>query len=223
MQIVLKCIWNADIDEESQNDHRNTTDHVGIDERNSEADLSEKGRKFLRPGETDAFVVPDLPSQLSAIDADTTLTENEKVEKRKQYQVEFDEKTEIIHNISQLLRAYCLFQKDVQYMVQDNKVIIVDEFTGRPQPGRRFSEGLHQALEAKEGVTIERETQTLASITIQNYFRMYEKLAGMTGTAETEANEFKSIYNLDVAVIPTNKPCQRVDDNDPVYKTQKAK
>ncbi|MBQ6471529.1 MAG: preprotein translocase subunit SecA [Victivallales bacterium] len=197
--------------------------YFSIDERNSEADLSEKGRKFLRPGEKDAFVVPDLPSQLSAIDADTTLTENEKVEKRKQYQIEFDEKTEIIHDISQLLRAYCLFQRDVQYMVQDNKVIIVDEFTGRAQPGRRFSEGLHQALEAKEGVTIERETQTLASITIQNYFRMYEKLAGMTGTAETEANEFKSIYNLDVAVIPTNKPCQRIDDNDPVYKTQKAK
>lgn len=194
-----------------------------IDERNNEADLSRKGRDFIRPGEPDAFVIPDLPAQLSAIDGDTSLDEAEKIERRKQYQIDFDRKSEIIHNVSQLLKAYCLFEKDTHYIVQDNKVIIVDEFTGRPQPGRRFSEGLHQALEAKEGVKIERETQTLASITIQNYFRMYEKLAGMTGTAETEANEFKSIYNLDVLVIPTNRPCIRIDDNDRVYKTQRAK
>ncbi|NMA43663.1 MAG: preprotein translocase subunit SecA [Oligosphaeraceae bacterium] len=194
-----------------------------INERNNEADLSEKGRSFLRPGDEDAFVIPDLPSIFSEIDHDDNLTESEKLEKRKQAQVEYDTKSELIHNISQLLRAYCLFEKDVQYVVQDNKVIIVDEFTGRPQPGRRFSEGLHQALEAKEGVKIERETQTLASITIQNYFRMYEKLAGMTGTAETEATEFKSIYNLDVVVVPTNRPCQRIDYNDRVYKTQREK
>ena len=197
--------------------------YFSINERDNEAELSSKGRSFLRPGEEDAFVIPDLPSQLSEVDADDTLDENQKMEKRKMYQVEFDKKSEIIHNISQLLRAYCLFERDTHYIVQDNKVIIVDEFTGRPQPGRRFSEGLHQALEAKEGVKIERETQTLASITIQNYFRMYEKLAGMTGTAETEANEFKSIYNLDVLVIPTNKPCIRHDDDDRVYKTQRAK
>ena len=197
--------------------------YFAIDERGHEAELSEKGRQFLRPGDPDAFVIPDLPTVFSEIDSDDTLDDNAKLEKRRQAQAEFDRKSEVIHNISQLLRAYCLFEKDVQYVVQDNKVIIVDEFTGRPQPGRRFSEGLHQALEAKEDVQIERETQTLASITIQNYFRMYEKLAGMTGTAETEANEFKSIYNLDVLVVPTNKPCLRIDYDDRIYKTQREK
>jgi preprotein translocase subunit SecA len=199
------------------------TMYFAIDEKSHEADLSAKGREFLRPGEPDAFVIPDLPTIFSQVDADESIDENEKLEKRRQAQELFDQKSEVIHNISQLLRAYCLFEIDVHYVVQDNKVIIVDEFTGRPQPGRRFSEGLHQALEAKEGVQIERETQTLASITIQNYFRMYEKLAGMTGTAETEANEFKSIYKLDVVVVPTNKPCQRIDFNDRVYKTQREK
>ena len=199
------------------------TMYFAIDEKSHEADLSAMGREFLRPGEKDAFVIPDLPSIFSEIDADDTLDDNEKIEKRRKAQEAFDEKSEVIQNISQLLRAYCLFEIDVHYVVQDNKVIIVDEFTGRPQPGRRFSEGLHQALEAKEGVQIERETQTLASITIQNYFRMYEKLAGMTGTAETEANEFKSIYNLDVVVVPTNRPCMRKDFNDRVYKTQREK
>jgi preprotein translocase subunit SecA len=194
-----------------------------IDDRNNEADLSEMGRQFLRPGETDAFVIPDLPTIFSEIDSDNSIDDNAKIERRKTAQAEYDKKSEVIHNISQLLRAYCLFEKDVQYVVQDNKVIIVDEFTGRPQPGRRFSEGLHQALEAKENVVIERETQTLASITIQNYFRMYEKLAGMTGTAATEATEFKQIYKLDVVSIPTNRPCQRKDHNDRVYKTQREK
>ncbi|MBP5638624.1 MAG: hypothetical protein J6X55_04045, partial [Victivallales bacterium] len=197
--------------------------YFSIDEKYNEADLSEKGRQFLRPNDPDAFVIPSLPDIFSQIDSDSSLTEEQKIEKRREAQADFDMKSEIIHNITQLLRAYCLFEKDVHYVVSDNKVIIVDEFTGRPQPGRRFSEGLHQALEAKENVTIERETQTLASITIQNYFRMYEKLAGMTGTAETEANEFKSIYNLDVLVIPTNRPCQRKDYNDRIYKTQREK
>ena len=199
------------------------TMYFAIDEKSHEADLSAMGREFLRPGEKDAFVIPDLPAIFSEIDADDTLDDNQKIEKRRKAQDDFDEKSEIIQNISQLLRAYCLFEIDVHYVVQDNKVIIVDEFTGRPQPGRRFSEGLHHALEAKEDVQIERETQTLASITIQNYFRMYEKLAGMTGTAETEANEFKSIYNLDVVVVPTNRPCLRKDFNDRVYKTQREK
>ena len=194
-----------------------------MDERGGESELSEKGRNYLMPSDPTAFVMPDLPDIFSAIDADASLSETEKLEKRKQAQVEFDRKSQLLHNISQLLRAYCLFEKDVQYVVQDNKVIIVDEFTGRPQPGRRFSEGLHQALEAKENVVIERETQTLASITIQNYFRMYEKLAGMTGTAATEATEFKQIYKLDVVSIPTNRPCQRKDHNDRVYKTQREK
>ncbi len=194
-----------------------------IDERGGESELSEKGRRYLMPTDPDAFVIPDLPDIFSAIDADAAMPEAEKMEKRQQAQAEFNTKAQLLHNISQLLRAYCLFEKDVQYVVQDNKVIIVDEFTGRPQPGRRFSEGLHQALEAKESVQIERETQTLASITIQNYFRMYSKLAGMTGTASTEATEFKSIYNLDVVAIPTNRPCIRKDYNDRVYKTQREK
>ena len=197
--------------------------YFSVNERNGESELSAKGRQYLMPSDPEAFVVPDLPTLFSQIDADTTASDAEKFERRKQIQVEYDTKSERLHNISQLLRAYCLFEKDVQYVVQDNKVIIVDEFTGRPQPGRRFSEGLHQALEAKENVQIERETQTLASITIQNYFRMYEKLAGMTGTAATEATEFKSIYKLDVVTIPTNKPCIRIDYNDRVYKTQREK
>ena len=197
--------------------------YFAIDEKYNEADLSEKGRQFLRPGDTEAFIIPSLPDIFSQIDADASLDENQKIERRREAQEDFDTKSEVIHNIAQLLRAYCLFEKDVHYVVADNKVVIVDEFTGRPQPGRRFSEGLHQALEAKENVTIERETQTLASITIQNYFRMYEKLAGMTGTAETEANEFKTIYGLDVLVIPTNRPCLRKDYNDRIYKTQREK
>ncbi|MCQ2397161.1 MAG: preprotein translocase subunit SecA [Lentisphaeria bacterium] len=194
-----------------------------VDEKGGESELSEKGRRELMPADPQAFVIPDLPTIFSELDADTVLTDEAKLEKRKSAQVEYDRKSELLHNISQLLRAYCLFEKDVQYVVQDNKVIIVDEFTGRPQPGRRFSEGLHQALEAKENVQIERETQTLASITIQNYFRMYDKLAGMTGTAATEATEFKSIYNLDVVTVPTNRPCKRIDYNDRIYKTQREK
>ena len=197
--------------------------YFAMDERGSEAELSEMGRKFLRPDDPDAFVIPDLPTQFSAIDADPAMEEEARVKARQVAQDRAETQSETIHNISQLLRAYCLFEKDVQYVVQENKVIIVDEFTGRPMPGRRFSEGLHQALEAKESVTIERETQTLASVTIQNYFRMYDKLAGMTGTAETEAAEFKEIYNLDVLVVPTNRPCRRVDGDDRVYKTMREK
>ncbi|MGN0892203.1 MAG: preprotein translocase subunit SecA [Oligosphaeraceae bacterium] len=194
-----------------------------VDERGGESELSEKGRRQLMPSDPQAFVIPDLPTLFSDLDANASLSPEEKMERRKAIQLEYDKKSEMLHNISQLLRAYCLFEKDVQYVVQDNKVIIVDEFTGRPQPGRRFSEGLHQALEAKENVQIERETQTLASITIQNYFRMYSKLAGMTGTAATEATEFKSIYGLDVVTIPTNRPCQRIDENDRIFKTQREK
>jgi preprotein translocase subunit SecA len=193
-----------------------------IDEKQHDADLTEKGRKFLNPNDADAFVIPDLVTALQEIDS-ATLPDGEK-EKRKQHvQQAFDERSEKIHNISQLLRAYCLFEKDVEYVVQDNKVLIVDEFTGRLMPGRRWSDGLHQAVEAKEGVAIERETQTLATITIQNYFRLYKKLAGMTGTAETEATEFQNIYKLGVIVVPTNKPCMRKDENDVVYKTRREK
>jgi preprotein translocase subunit SecA len=194
-----------------------------IDEKSNEADLSEQGRTFLNPDDLNAFVLPDLISEFTDIDLDTTLSDAEKDKKKSERQELCDSQAERIHNISNLLRAYCVFDKDVQYVVEDNKVVIVDEFTGRKMPGRRWSDGLHQAVEAKEGVQIDRETQTLATITIQNYFRLYQKLAGMTGTAETEAAEFHDIYKLDVNVIPTNRPVARKDDNDRIYKTRREK
>src|SRR5436309_1359073 len=194
-----------------------------IDEKSNEADLSEQGRVFLNPDDPNAFVLPDLISEFTEIDLDPNLPDDEKDKKKAERQQHCDAQAERIHNISQLLRAYCLFEKDVQYVIEDNKVVIVDEFTGRKMPGRRWSDGLHQAVEAKEGVQIDRETQTLATITIQNYFRLYQKLAGMTGTAETEAAEFHDIYKLDVNVIPTNRPVARKHHNDRIYKTRREK
>ncbi|HZS17566.1 MAG TPA: preprotein translocase subunit SecA [Candidatus Udaeobacter sp.] len=194
-----------------------------IDEKSNEADLSEQGRVFLNPDDPNAFVLPDLISEFTEIDLDPTLSDDEKDKRKAERQQHCDAQAERIHNISQLLRAYCLFEKDVQYVIEDNKVVIVDEFTGRKMPGRRWSDGLHQAVEAKEGVQIDRETQTLATITIQNYFRLYQKLAGMTGTAETEAAEFHDIYKLDVNMIPTNRPVRRKDYNDRIYKTRREK
>src|SRR5450631_646904 len=194
-----------------------------IDEKSHEADLSEQGRAFLNPDDPDSFVLPDLISEFTDIDLNRTLTDEEKDRMKTERQEICDKQAEQIHNISQLLRAYCLFEKDVAYVVEENKVVIVDEYTGRKMPGRRWSDGLHQAVEAKEGVQIDRETQTLATITIQNYFRLYQKLAGMTGTAETEANEFHDIYKLDVVVIPPNRPVQREDANDRIYKTRREK
>ncbi len=167
--------------------------------------------------------LPDLPEEFSTIEGDSSLSPMEKIERKNQLQSEYIAKNEKTHNISQLLKAHSLFEKDVDYVVSDGKVMIVDEFTGRIMYGRRYSDGLHQALEAKENVRIERETQTLATITLQNYFRMYEKLAGMTGTAETEAAEFWDIYKLDVVVIPTNKPIRRLDYNDVIYRTKREK
>jgi preprotein translocase subunit SecA len=193
-----------------------------IEEKSHEADLTEKGRSFLSPGDPEAFVLPDLITAFSEIDAAGGEVQK-RVEMKARLQAEFEAKGQTIHTISQLLKAYCLYLKDVQYVVQDNKVIIVDENTGRLMTGRRWSDGLHQAVEAKEGVEVERETQTLATITIQNYFRLYQKLAGMTGTAETEASEFFDIYKLGVLVIPTNKPCVRQDAHDTVYKTKREK
>jgi preprotein translocase subunit SecA len=197
--------------------------YFAINERQQEADLSEMGRSYLNPDDPDAFVLPDLISEFTEIDLDPNLAPEQKEEKKRARQQYCDSQAERIHNISQLLRAYCLFEKDVEYVVEENKVVIVDEHTGRKMPGRRWSDGLHQAVEAKEGVQIDRETQTLATITIQNYFRLYYKLAGMTGTAETEANEFHDIYKLDVVVIPTNRPCIRTDFNDRIYKTRREK
>ncbi len=194
-----------------------------IDEKGNDANLTEKGCETLSPNDPNAYVLPDLVSELAVLDGDATLTEEQKFARRQELQNHYADKSERIHAVDQLIRAYCIYEKDVEYVVQNNQVIIVDEFTGRLMPGRRWSDGLHQAVEAKEGVEIERETQTLATITIQNYFRMYKKLAGMTGTAETEADEFHEIYKLDVVVIPTNRPVRRVDHNDLIYKTQREK
>ena len=194
-----------------------------IDERQHQADLSELGRAKVRPDDPDAFVLPDLATEFSDLDKSTTLTPEEREARKLASQNRYAEVSGDIHAISQLLRAYSLYERDVEYVVQDGKVMIVDENTGRVMPGRRWSDGLHQAVEAKEDVTIERETRTYATVTIQNYFRMYEKLAGMTGTAETEAAEFQDIYRLAVQVIPTNKPCIRVDKNDSIFKARRDK
>ena len=194
-----------------------------IDEKSHEADLTEKGRNFLSPKDPDAFVLPDLNTAMHDIDVGPEPDARKRMEAKTKLQADFEAKAQKIHSIAQLLKAYSLYTKDVEYVVQENKVIIVDQNTGRLMTGRRWSDGLHQAVEAKEGVEIERETQTLATITIQNYFRLYLKLAGMTGTAETEAGEFYDIYKLGVLVIPTNKPCLRKDANDSVYKTRREK
>jgi len=194
-----------------------------IDERQHQADLTEPGRTKLHPENPDAFVLPDLATEFSQLDKDASVTPEQREATKQASQTRYAEISEEIHSISQLLRAYSLYERDVEYVVQEGKVMIVDENTGRVMPGRRWSDGLHQAIEAKEGVAIERETRTYATITIQNYFRMYEKLAGMTGTAETEANEFNEIYRLAVQVIPTNKPCIRIDKNDSIYKTRRDK
>ncbi len=194
-----------------------------IDERTREVSLTDKGSEKLSPSDPDMFIMPDLVSALSALDGDASLSVEERNKRRQQIQADFVIRSERVHNVDQLLRAFCLYEKDVDYVVQENHVYIVDEFTGRILPGRRWSDGLHQAVEAKEEVEIERETQTLATITIQNYFRLYKKLAGMTGTAETEASELHDIYRLDVVVIPTNRPVRRVDGNDQIYKSQREK
>ena len=194
-----------------------------IDEKSQEADLTEKGRTFVSPKDPEAFMLPDLTTLLHDVDAGPETDARKRMEAKTKLQTDFEAKAQKIHAISQLLKAYSLYQLDVEYVIQDNKVIIVDQHTGRLMPGRRWSDGLHQAVEAKEGVAIERETQTLATITIQNYFRLYKKLAGMTGTAETEATEFLDIYKLGVLTIPTNKPCIRKDMHDSVYKTRREK
>src|SRR4051812_29786711 len=195
-----------------------------IDERQHQADLTEIGRNKLRPDNPDGFMLPDLATEFSDLEKDSNFTPEQREEKKLASQQRYAEVSEEIHAISQLLRAYSLYERDVEYVVTpDGKVMIVDENTGRVMPGRRWSDGLHQAVEAKENVSIERETRTYATITIQNYFRMYEKLAGMTGTAETEATEFNDIYRLSVQVIPTNKPCIRIDRNDSIFKTRRDK
>ena len=194
-----------------------------MDEKGHDAHLTDLGREKIAPNQPDLFEVPDLSQLIHEIDLDPVLSDQEKSAKRLEAEREYAEKSETIHNISQLIKAYALYEKDVEYVVQDGKVLIVDQFTGRLMPGRRYSEGMHQAIEAKEGVQIEGETQTLATITIQNYYRMYDKLAGMTGTAETEEGEFWQIYKMDVVVIPTNREIRRQEYEDMVYKTRREK
>ena len=197
--------------------------YFSIDEKSHVIDITDKGRNVLAPDSPDAFVIPDLGELLLEIDEKSDLKDNEReIEKEKAHQFHAQRSGQI-HNFNQLLRAYTMYEKDVEYVVQDGKVLIVDEFTGRILAGRRYSDGLHQALEAKENVKIERETQTLATITIQNYFRLYDKISGMTGTAEIEAEELGSIYGLDVIVIPTHRDILRDDSDDLVYKTKREK
>jgi len=198
-----------------------------IDEKNNTIDLTEKGREELAKGsgmEKDFFVLPDLGTEVSKFENDPDVSDEEKLKRKDTLYKKYSESSDRIHTIHQLLKAYTLFEKDVEYVItEEGKIAIVDEFTGRVLPGRRYSDGLHQAIEAKENVKVERDSQTLATITLQNYFRMYNKLAGMTGTAETEEGEFFEIYKLDVVVIPTNKPVVRDDDDDAVFRTKREK
>lgn len=201
--------------------------YILVDEKSNEYELTDKGihlwKEVAGSEHGDDFVMMDISHEYLLIDADSTLDEAAKVQKKLQVQEEDAKRKERAHNLRQLLRAHLLMEKDVDYIVQDDKIIIIDENTGRPQPGRRFSDGLHQAIEAKESVSIQKETQTYATITLQNFFRMYEKLAGMSGTAITEANEFKQIYKLEVLEIPTYKPCLRKDFHDEIYMSEREK
>ena len=197
--------------------------YFSIDEKSHVIDITDMGREALAPDNPEMFVIPDLGEMLLDIDENDSLDTSEKQQEKEQAHQLHAERSSKIHTISQLLRAFSLYEKDIEYVVQDGQVLIVDEFTGRILPGRRYSDGLHQAIEAKENVEIKRETQTLATITIQNYFRMFDKLSGMTGTAETEAEELGSIYNLDVMVIPPNEDIIRDDRDDLVYKTKREK
>ena len=196
-----------------------------VDEKLNSCDLTDKGTAWLAKQVNDAelFVLPDIASELSALEAETGLTDQERVDKKDELMSHYAVQSERVHTLQQLLKAYCMFNKDDEYVVIDGEVKIVDEQTGRIMEGRRWSDGLHQAVEAKEHVKVEAATQTFATITLQNYFRMYHKLAGMTGTASTEAGEFWDIYKLDVVEIPTNRPVIRDDQDDRVYKTAREK
>ncbi len=208
--------------------------YIIIDEKSSEFELTDKGvlrwqemnrsrNKDNENNQGDEFVMMDIGHEYFLIDQDDNLTEDQKIQKKLDIQEEDAKRKERSHNLRQLLRAHLLMEKDVDYIIQEEKIVIIDENTGRTQPGRRFSDGLHQAIEAKEGLAIQKETQTYATITLQNYFRMYKKLAGMTGTATTEANELKTIYKIDVLEIPTHRTCKREDSNDQIYMTEREK
>ena len=207
-----KAMWEADAD----------LLYV-VEEKNNHVDMTEKGREVFASEEPEFFVLPDLAEEAGRIQDDEEMSPEDRAKALGEVETAYALKNERISNVDQLLRAYSLYEKDNEYVLQEGKIVIVDTFTGRLQPGRRFSEGLHQALEAKEGVQVQKETQTLATVTVQNFFRMYEKLSGMTGTAETEEAEFAGIYDLDVVVIPTHRPIARLDQDDVIYKTKKEK
>ncbi|HEU5155131.1 MAG TPA: SEC-C metal-binding domain-containing protein, partial [Gemmatimonadales bacterium] len=194
-----------------------------LDEKGHAVHLTDQGATAMSPNEPALFIVPDISEEIHQIDHDPALAPADRVAKRREIESDYALKSEKLHIIHKLLQAHALYEKEVDYLVQDGQVLIVDEFTGRIMPGRRWADGLHQAVEAKEAVQVKGETQTLATITIQNYFRMYDKLAGMTGTAETEETEFFTIYGLEVSVIPTNKPVRRSDEQDHIYKTRREK
>jgi preprotein translocase subunit SecA len=201
--------------------------YYAIDERMNQIDLTEKGREELAVGSSEGkefFVIPDLGTEISKIENDLSFSTEDKIKMKDKLYHLYSERSDTIHTINQLLKAYTLFEKDDEYVItEEGKIAIVDEFTGRVLPGRRYSDGLHQAIEAKENVKVERDTQTLATITLQNYFRLYRKLAGMTGTAETEEGEFYEIYKLEVVVIPTNRPVTRDDEDDAIFRTKREK
>jgi preprotein translocase subunit SecA len=212
---------------QNQSEHMKDADkelYFVIDEKNNQIDLTDNGIELItsQAEEKDFFILPDLGGQIAELD-NSNISPEEKQQKKDDIIRDFSVKSERLHTVNQLLKAYCLFEKDVEYVVMENKVKIVDEQTGRIMEGRRYSDGLHQAIEAKENVKIEAATQTFATVTLQNFFRMYHKLAGMTGTAETEAGEFWTIYKLDTVVIPTNRPIARDDRDDLVYKTKREK
>jgi preprotein translocase subunit SecA len=194
-----------------------------LDEKGHSVHLTDRGAEAMSPDDPELFLVPDISEAIHRIDKDPDLTPHDRIEQRRTVESEYALKSEKLHIIHKLLQAHVLYEKEVDYLVQEGQVLIVDEFTGRIMAGRRWADGLHQAVEAKEQVQVKGETQTFATITIQNYFRMYDKLAGMTGTAETEETEFYSIYGLDVSVIPTHRPVRRQDQADRIYKTRKEK
>ncbi|MDD5506786.1 MAG: preprotein translocase subunit SecA [Bacteroidales bacterium] len=225
MRTLMQKTENFYLQEQAKNMHIIDDElYFVIDEKHNSIDLTEKGIDLLTAYYDDPnfFILPDIGAEIAELER-SDLPEMEKMEKKNTLLQDFTIKSERIHTVNQLLRAYALFEKDVEYVIMDNKIKIVDEQTGRIMEGRRYSDGLHQAIEAKENVKVEAATQTYATITLQNYFRMYKKLSGMTGTAETEAGEFWSIYKLDVVVIPTNKPVVRDDREDLVYKTKREK
>jgi preprotein translocase subunit SecA len=194
-----------------------------VDEKGHTIDMTDKAREFIAPSNPDQFVLTDIVDEYATIEAKTNLSDEEKAQEKEKVRVEMEAKQEKLHSISQLLRAYSLYENDTDYLIQDGKIVIIDEHTGRQMPGRRWSDGLHQAVEAKEGLKVEAESQTLATITLQNYFRMYDKLAGMTGTAVTEAQEFSHTYDMAVMEIPTNRPIARDDQDDWIFRTKREK